>query len=515
VLVIGLIRGGAPAAAHDGTAAQPPVGHSVERIDVPGSAPRETRKVDVDVWYPADPATASARPKAIYKSALHGKGLYPDLWDPLSWTVEAEIAREGAAIDPAGGPFPVIVFSHGATNEPIDYAHTLELIASAGFVVAAPGHTNNTQDDLLIDFINGQAAAQIPPRDSLFTCNDGRPSPCARVSVPFSMPDRAQDVSTVLDELPAWFAGRVDVERAGVMGHSRGTVTALAAAGGSAAWSAPTIPVTVQCATAQPADGLCWPLEREPRVKAIIGMAIGAPAITSGVDLANVTVPALLVRGMKDTNSRPEVSKDAFDRISSANKILVDIPNATHRSFDSTYCAQMQSAGAAFDTDRDGVVEGSEVTSTRPILDRQTIGLIGASAPGFLSGKAVHYCAEGYFTGPVDIRRVVAATPNSEYACVATSCAIVPPVAGPPSVCETSSIPCTGLDTDEVKAGMTQIAVAFFDSALKRSGGERMHFTRYLAPKWLTDHVLMVGRAEAYAGPDAICPPGQGVVCAE
>ena len=60
---------------------------------------------------------------------------------------------------------------------------------------------------------------------------------------------------------------------------------------------------------------------------------------------------------------------------------------------------------------------------------------------------------------------------------------------------------------------MTQIAVAFFNSALKRSGDDGIHFTRYLAPKWLIDHVPMVGRAEAYAGPNAICPPGQGVVC--
>jgi hypothetical protein len=104
---------------------------------------------------------------------LHGKELYPDLWDPLSWTIEAEIAREGAAIDPEGGPFPVIVFSHGSTNDPIDYAHTLELIAAGGFVVAAPSHTNNTQDDARIDFINRQAEAQDPPRPPLFTCNDG------------------------------------------------------------------------------------------------------------------------------------------------------------------------------------------------------------------------------------------------------------------------------------------------------------------------------------------------------
>jgi hypothetical protein len=102
---------------------------------------------------------------------------------------------------------------------------------------------------------------------------------------------------------------------------------------------------------------------------------------------------------------------------------------------------------------RDGVADQAEAANQDRVLARHTVGLIGASAPMFMSGKAVHYCAERYFTSPVDIRRVVAATPNSEYACDATSCAIVPPVAGPPSVCETSSIPRTGLDTDEVKRG--------------------------------------------------------------
>jgi predicted dienelactone hydrolase len=86
---------------------------------------------------------------------------------------------------------------------------------------------------------------------------------CSRPNVPFSMADRVKDISKVLDELPGWFGDRVDVSRAGVLGHSRGTVTALAAAGGSAARSA-----TLNC---QPAPAvLCWPLAREPRVKAII-----------------------------------------------------------------------------------------------------------------------------------------------------------------------------------------------------------------------------------------------------
>jgi predicted dienelactone hydrolase len=512
--LVGLLPGDAAAAASAGLAADLRVGHTVKRIVVSGSALGENRAVDVHLWYPADQRGLSDAPKTVYKSALHRDApgvadrwtAVADLWDPLAWTVEAEIARETDAIDQHGKPFPVIVFSHGATNDPIDYAHTLELIASAGFVVAAPGHTNNTQDDLLIDFINGRAAAQVPPRGPLFMCKDGRPAPCARGSVPFSMADRARDVSKVLDELPTWFGGRVDVARAGVIGHSRGTVTALAAAGGSAPWSSPP---TVNCRPV-PAE-LCWPLQREPRVRAIMGMAIGAPAITSGVNLANVTVPALLVRGMKDTNSRPEVSKDAFDTISSADKILVDIPNATHRSFDSTYCAQMQSAGAAFDTDGDGVVRAEpppgggppEVDNPRPILDRQTIGLIAASAPGGLSGKAVHYCASDFFTSPVNITELVKSTPNAEF----------PPAVGGTSVCLTTSIPCTGLETEEVKQGVTELAVAFFGTVLKRVGNDGTHFTRYLAPKWLEKHEPMVGNAEAYASADAICPPGQDVVC--
>jgi predicted dienelactone hydrolase len=273
-----------------------PVGHRVEHLVVPGSAQGEPRKVDVHVWYPAEAGTSA--PKTVYRSSLYGEELYRDLWDPLSFEVETEFAREGAPMDSAGGPFGVIVFSHGSTNDPFDYAHTLERIAARGFVVAAPGHTNNMQDDARIDFVNAQAAAQVPPRAALFTCNDGRPGPCSRGSVPFSMADRARDVSKVLDELPTWFPGRVDVSRAGVMGHSRGAVAALAAAGGSAPWSPATTPPTVNCVPA-PAD-LCWPLQREPRVKAIMGMAIGALPIIRAVNLANITIPTLLVGGKLD-----------------------------------------------------------------------------------------------------------------------------------------------------------------------------------------------------------------------
>ena len=156
----------------------------------------------------------------------------------------------------------------------------------------------------------------------------------------------------VLTELSAWFGGNVDVSRAGLMGHSRGTVTALAAAGGSTTWSRSS--ATVNCVPTQPANGLCWPLQRESRIKAVMGMAIGALPIIRGVNLTAIAIPTVLIAGAEDDNSQPVNSVFANGQIPAANdKTLLVLDHATHRSFDSTYCAQLQSAGAAFDTNHE------------------------------------------------------------------------------------------------------------------------------------------------------------------
>ena len=172
VLIAGLTLGAVSPAFAD----SPRVGHRVEKLVVPGSTlcpslPNpscvEKRQVKVHLWYPADQGGFSAAPATIYRSALYGLDLLPQ-WAPLGWQVEAEVARETEAIETRGKPFPVIVFSHGSTNDPIDYAHTLEQLAGSGFLVAAPYHVNNTQDDVRIDVVNAQAAGTLP-------CNDGRP----------------------------------------------------------------------------------------------------------------------------------------------------------------------------------------------------------------------------------------------------------------------------------------------------------------------------------------------------
>jgi predicted dienelactone hydrolase len=439
------------------------VGHEAKQLVVPGSTQGESRKVTVHLWYPAAKQALRRAPRTIYTSRLHGERL-PEPWEPLSWSVRAKLARETRAIERREKPLPVIVFSHGSVNDPIDYAHTLEQLAAEGFLVAAPSHVNNTQDDVRVDFINGRAGSR------LFGCLDGLDPPCSRTNLARSMDDRVRDIAAILDALPDWFGRRVDAGQAGVLGHSRGTVTALTAAGGSGTWN----------------------VSPEGRVKAIMGMAIGNRTVTSGANLGAVTVPAVLVAGGKDANSTPDVSEDAYDTITSANKLIVRLPDAVHRSFDSTYCAQLQSAGAAFDTNHDGEVEGAELTNPRPILDRHTLELIAAAPPTGISGKAVHYCAREFFTQPVDIRQLVATVDGAEYTCAGRQCV---PVTTPPTPCVTTKLPCTGLDTDEVADGMAQLAAAFFGRTLRGDDGRKTG--RWLSPAWLVDHVPMVGSAEA------------------
>jgi predicted dienelactone hydrolase len=456
----------APAAAAADSA---PVGHRVENLVVPGSfcertpadasctarvdpTPQdgEDRRVRVHLWYPAEEAAFAAAPKSQYTSELHGK--QTGLSDPLGWSVEAEIARETGAVKPGGAPFPVLVFSHGAANDPIDYAWTMELIAAAGFVVAAPYHTNNTQDDVRIGFFNNQTAPLTP-----LPCNDGRPSPCARndpmprnpqpptlePAGAHSVVDRVRDITQIINALDGWFGGRADVTRVGVIGHSRGTITALAAAGGSTAWQ----------------------FGPEPRVKAIMGLANGGADLRNRINLTNVTVPALFVAGGGDLVSPVLLSEQTVGTsgIASADKQLVVIQDATHRQYQSSYCAMFQSAGALAQA------------NPRAILDFDTARFIANSPPGGAAGKAVHFCANEFFTTPVNlaslITQLASVAPGSEYICAPgdpDDCHTVPSISGPATACKPAitTPPCIGLDTEAVKHQIRDLAVEFFNTRL-------------------------------------------------
>ena len=49
-----------------------------------------------------------------------------------------------APVDGSGGPYPVLLFSHGSCGYPLQSTFLLPLIASRGYIVVAPPHPGNT-----------------------------------------------------------------------------------------------------------------------------------------------------------------------------------------------------------------------------------------------------------------------------------------------------------------------------------------------------------------------------------
>jgi predicted dienelactone hydrolase len=213
--------------------------------------PSQTRTLDTVVWYPAAPGSGPITP-------------------PYSGVADAPL-------DPSGGPYPLVLFSHGSCGYPSQSQFLTPLLASHGFVVAAPPHPGNT-------------IADFP------TCGSG-PAQAA------SYVERPNDVIFVTDQLlaadadPASFLYQaIDETRLGMSGHSFGGLTTF----------------LVQ--------------ERDPRFRVAMPMA---PA-TIGTEM--LTVPTLVLLGAIDAVVNNPNARAAFAN-GLTPKFLVEIENTGHYAF--------------------------------------------------------------------------------------------------------------------------------------------------------------------------------------
>ncbi|MGA7539846.1 MAG: hypothetical protein WBW93_13885 [Steroidobacteraceae bacterium] len=94
-------------------------------------APRRDRTLLVDVWYPA--RAVSGAPRAIYSAAFPSEPPAP----PAHFTVPGIAVREAPF---SGGPYPLVIVSHGYSNAPAAMSWITENLASKGYVVAAIHH---------------------------------------------------------------------------------------------------------------------------------------------------------------------------------------------------------------------------------------------------------------------------------------------------------------------------------------------------------------------------------------
>lgn len=218
-------------------------------------SPGTPRPLPTAVWYPAPPGSSPISPSSG--------------------------GVQDAPLDPSGGPYPLVLFSHGSCGYPLQSTFLTPLLASRGFVVVAPPHPGNT----ISEFPNCNAPAALAaafverPRDMVFVLD--------------------QILAADLDPGSPLFAA-IDQDRIAMTGHSFGGLT--------------TYLVTAI----------------EPRVRVAVAMAPAA--------LANSTlpVPSLTILGAIDSVVNNAASRAAYER-SVSPKLLIEIQHAGHYAF-SNFC---------------------------------------------------------------------------------------------------------------------------------------------------------------------------------
>ncbi|OAI51766.1 hypothetical protein AYO47_06820 [Planctomyces sp. SCGC AG-212-M04] len=208
------------------------------------------------------------------------------------------------------GPAPVIVFSHGLGGSRDGYAYLGEHWSSRGFVSVHVQHAGS------------DGAAFVGPPAGI----RGRME--KSILDPSTSLNRPKDISFVVDELERLgaegqkLAGKLDLKKLGMAGHSFGAWTTLAIAGQKS-----DLPIGRNFAMA------------DPRFKAAIAMS--APAGRPGADqdkvYSGITIPVFHMTGTLDDSpigkSPAADRRIPFDHIAAKDQFLVTFTGGDHMVF--------------------------------------------------------------------------------------------------------------------------------------------------------------------------------------
>jgi dienelactone hydrolase len=211
------------------------------RPEILSNVPHTPREILVDVWYPAATAIPGASTAPYLPNAAHvnkspfvqaERNNWGDLWLMIVAGDVHTHAYENAPVAPGNTRFPLIILSHGFSGEPYAYTHQIQELVSHGYVVATIHHTYEVTvavfpDGRMVPFSEENArGTEAPSVDEMLKWAEPRIDTWA-ADIRFTL-----DQITRLNAAPAKkspFAGRIDLGRVGVFGHSFGGVAAARA----------------------------------------------------------------------------------------------------------------------------------------------------------------------------------------------------------------------------------------------------------------------------------------------
>lgn len=241
--------------------------------------------------------------------ASRNRQFYVDVYRPQQWRA---------------GQTPVLIFSHGLSSRPEDFARAAEHMASYGYVVALPQHPGS--DHLQAEALKTGFSQQVFLTSEFI--------------------DRPQDLSYVIDELErrnaSEFEGRLNLQSVGVAGHSFGGYTVLAVAGATIDFAFleeecqrlayPNTSLLLECrALSLPRQDYNF---RDERVTTVFAANPVNYSIFGPRGLANIQIPVMIGSGNYDP-AAPAVFEQArsFPSLTSPVKYLALAEGQAHVDF--------------------------------------------------------------------------------------------------------------------------------------------------------------------------------------
>ena len=269
--------------------------------------PSYDRPLTVEVWYPSK-AVADGPNAGQYRAVTR---------DPkMEVTLYGKAVRDAAA-DATGGPYPLVIISHGYPGNRFLLSHLAENLASKGYVVASIDHTDSTYSD--------QAAFGSTllnrPLDQLFVLNE-----MAKLNA-----------GAPGDAIKGALKGMVNSDTTGLIGYSMGGYGLINTIGGG--FAAPIVGNTL----APPNGVLAVRQSGNPahtasidkRIKAAVAFAPWGwnRGFWDAAGLAAIKTPVFFVAGSVDDVSgySPGV-RNIYEGSVNAPRYLLTFENANHNA---------------------------------------------------------------------------------------------------------------------------------------------------------------------------------------